>query len=230
MNQPEFDIEFSHDLAGLFWEMIASVGLLDSEIYEIQEVWTEKEDFWYPNDVLKLLPEGLQFFCPIFPSELPMVMGLKGVHHPDALHHFAGLTFCPWCGKEGQNEGTVVNHLWTMHYKLGLVCGRCLHFPLITSEAIQCHGQGCKQPMESDTEEEDGGLTMYSCWNSQFQPSPLAKSLSVMPVAVQAPQNTHTSNHCYFPVFKQLLVVVFTVSITLHKSTFINDFTTFTLS
>ena len=46
-------------------------------------------------------------------------MGVKGVHHPDALHCFAGLTFCPWCGKEGQNEGTMVNNLWTMHYKLG---------------------------------------------------------------------------------------------------------------
>ena len=30
MNWPEFNHEFSHDLAGLFWEMIASVGLLDS--------------------------------------------------------------------------------------------------------------------------------------------------------------------------------------------------------
>ena len=26
-------------------------------------------------------------------------------------------------------RGTVVNHLWTMHYKLELVCGRCLCSP-----------------------------------------------------------------------------------------------------
>ena len=35
-------------------------------------------------------------------------MGLVGIHDPDALCHFNGLTHCPWCGKEGQNEGTVV--------------------------------------------------------------------------------------------------------------------------
>ena len=54
-------------------------------------------------------------------------MSLKGVHHLDALHHFAGVTFCPWCAKEGQNKGNMVNHLWTTHYKLGLVCEKCLH-------------------------------------------------------------------------------------------------------
>ena len=139
-NQPEVDCKFLHDLTGLFWEMIASVGLLDSEIYEIQEVWTRQEDLQYANDALKLLPKGLWFFNPMSPSESPKVMGLKGFHHPDALHHFAGLTFCPWCGKEGQNEGTMVSDLWTMQKELGLVCGRCFCFPSITSEAIQHHG------------------------------------------------------------------------------------------
>ena len=37
--------------------------------------------------------------------------GLAGIHDPDALDHFSGITYCPWCRKEGQNEGTVVNHL-----------------------------------------------------------------------------------------------------------------------
>ena len=98
----------------------------------------------YANDALKLSLKGLWFFCSVSPSELPKVMGLKGfiIQMP-----FARSTFCPVCGMEGQNEGTVVNHMQTMHYKPGLVCGRCLHFPLITSEAIQHHGQGCKQPM-----------------------------------------------------------------------------------
>ena len=132
MSQPEFDHKFSCDLASLFQEMIASVSLLDSKIYKIPEGWTGWEDLWYANDALKHLPKGLQFFCPMSPSELLNVVGLKGVHHPDSLCHFARLIFSPWCGKEGQNEGTVINHLQTMHYKLGLVCGRCLCFPLIT--------------------------------------------------------------------------------------------------
>ena len=150
MNHP--DLEVLHDLSGLFQEMITSVDLLDSEIYQIQEVWTGWGDLQYANDALKLLPKGLQFFCQVSPSESPKVMDPRGVHHPAALHHFAGLTFCPWCGKEGQNKGMVVNHLQTMHYKLGLVCSGCLHFPLITSEAIWPHSWGCKQPRESDTE------------------------------------------------------------------------------
>ena len=56
---------------------------------------------------------------------------------------------------------------------------------------------------------------MYPCWNNESQPSPPAKTLSATAAAMQVPQNTHTSNHSYFPVFKQLLVVVFTVSIIL---------------
>ena len=137
--------------------MIMSVDLLDSKIYKIQEVWTGWKDLWYANDALKSLLKCVWFFFPISPSESPKLMGLKGIHHPDALHHFAGLTFWPWCGKEGQNEGTVVNHLRTTHYKLGLVWCRCLHFPPVTSEARLHHGRGCKQPRESNGKEEDGG-------------------------------------------------------------------------
>ena len=72
-----------------------------------------------------------------------------------------------------------------------------------------------------------GGLMTYPHQTNQSQPSPLAKTLPAMAAAMQASQNTHTSNHSYFPVFKQLLVV-FTMSITLYKSTFMNDFTMFT--
>ena len=116
--------------------MIKFANLLGSDIHKIQEAWTGQEDLQYANDVLKTSPKGLWFFCPISSSESPKVMGLKGIHHMDALHCFAGLTFCPWCAKEGQNKGTMINHLQTMHYKLGLVCNQCLCFPWIISEAI----------------------------------------------------------------------------------------------
>ena len=59
---------------------------------------------------------------------------------------------------------------------------------------------------------------MYPCQTNQSQPSPVTKTLSATVVAMQAPQNTHTSNHSYFPVFMQLLVIVFTMSITLTKA------------
>ena len=47
-----------------------------------------------------------------------------------------------------------------MHYRLGLVCSRCLCHSTITSEAMQHHGQICIQHTESDAEDEDGDLTM----------------------------------------------------------------------
>ena len=70
------------------------------------------------------------------PSESPKVIGLVGTHDPDALCLFGSITYCPWCGKEGQNEGTMVNHLWTMHYRLGLVCDRCYDCPSTMSDTL----------------------------------------------------------------------------------------------
>ena len=135
----------------IFWDMISSASLLGSQIYEIQEFWEGQSKLRYANDMLRALPKGLQFFHAISLPELPKVMGLASVHNPDALHHFNSMTFCPWCGKEGQNEGTIVNHLWMTHYKLGLVCGTCFHCPSVTSEAIHCHSwKSCQHPQGED--------------------------------------------------------------------------------
>ena len=92
-NCPHFDCETSCDLTGVFWDMVTSASLLGSQIYKIQEVWRGQDELWYANDVLKTLPKGLQFFCPVSPSESPKVMGLAGIHNPDTLHCFASVTF-----------------------------------------------------------------------------------------------------------------------------------------
>ena len=81
------------------------------------------------NYALRSLPKGLMFLHVVSLSESPKVMGLVGIHDLDALCHFNGLTHCPWCGKEGQNEETVVNHLWAVHYRLGLVYNKCNNCP-----------------------------------------------------------------------------------------------------
>ena len=106
----------------VFWNMLESTGLLGSEIYETQETWTGWHKLEYANYALKSLPKGLKFFHPVSPSESPKVMGLTNIHHTDALHHVQGVSHSLWYGKEGQNGRTITNHLWTMHYKLGLVC------------------------------------------------------------------------------------------------------------
>ena len=70
------------------------------------------------------------------------------------LCHFNGLTHCPWCGKEGQNEGTVVNHLWMVHYRLGLVCNKCYYYPLTSSDILDQHGwQNCLPSGEGEPDE-----------------------------------------------------------------------------
>ena len=150
VHNPTFDQEGSNNLSGLFQEMVTCANLLDSEIYKTQEARTSQRDLWYTNDALKVHWRVCSFFCPVSPLESLKVMDLQGIHYPKALCHHVELSYCPWCGKEGQNEGTVVNHLWTTHYKLGLVCSGCLCFPSITAEAIQHHGPGCKGPGAED--------------------------------------------------------------------------------
>ena len=95
--------------------MATSVKLLGTSIYKIQASWMGLDELRQANYALRSLPKGLKFLCVVPPSESPKVMGLVGMHDPDALCHFSCITHCPWCGKEGQKEGTVVNHLWTVH-------------------------------------------------------------------------------------------------------------------
>ena len=145
-NHPQFNHKNSCDLTDVFWSMVESASLLGPEIYEIQETWTRMHELEYTNYSLKTLPKGLKFFHSVSPLESPEVMGLTSIHHLDALHHFNWATHCPWCRKEGQNEGVVFNHLQTVHYKLGLVCKKCFHCPSITFKSIWHHGWKRCQP------------------------------------------------------------------------------------
>ena len=117
------------DLSDIFKELAQGASLLVESIYEIQWSWDGPEHLKHANYVLWSLPKGLKFLRAVSTKESPKVMGLKGIHDPDALQHFAGYTYCPWCGKDGQNEGTIVNHLRTVHYKLGLICNQCFCCP-----------------------------------------------------------------------------------------------------
>ena len=94
-------------------------------------------------------------------------MGFMVIHNPDALHHCNGFTYCPWCGKEGQNEGTVVNHQWMMHYRLGLVCDKCYDYPSTSSDTLCHHGwQNCPPLMsqlhQSNYQQRTGRINLSS--------------------------------------------------------------------
>ena len=133
-----FTLDRTHNLSRTFKHLATRPGLLGTSIYETQLHWTWPEELKQANYVLLTLPNGLKCLQAVPPSESPKVIGLMGIHDPDALHHFISVTYYPWCRKEGQNKGTVVNHLWTTHYRLGLVCDRCYSCQSTTSDTL-CH-------------------------------------------------------------------------------------------
>ena len=65
--------------------MIETASLLGSTICEIQEVWTGQDELHHVNYALRTLPKGLKFFQVVSPSKSPKLMGLAGIHHPNAL-------------------------------------------------------------------------------------------------------------------------------------------------
>ena len=136
----------TNDLSKIFKELAESTSLLGEAIYEIQLSCTGPEGLKQANYPLQSLPKGLRFLRVVPTTESPKVMGLMGIHDPNALQCYAGYTYCPWCGKEGQNEGTVVNHLRTTHYRLGLVCDQCFGCPTVMLDSLCWHGhQNCQQ-------------------------------------------------------------------------------------
>ena len=106
--------------------MASSIKLLGPEVHEVQEEWSGQWGLRTTNITAKASQRDICFFRLVLPTELLKVMGLEGIHLPKALQWQSSLSFCLWCGKEGQNEEIVVNHLWTIHYHLGLICTSCL--------------------------------------------------------------------------------------------------------
>ena len=111
----------TEDLSDIFKEFAQEAGLLDDSIFEIQRSWKGPEHLQQANYGFQSQPKGLRFLRAVSTKESPKEMGLKGIHDPEALQCFSRFTYCLWCGKSGQNKGTVVNHLRTTHYKLGLI-------------------------------------------------------------------------------------------------------------
>ena len=93
----------NNDLSNVFKGLAESTHLLGEAIYEIQLSWTRTEELKQANYALESLPKGLRFLRVVSIMESPKVMGLMGIHDPNALQCYTGYTYCLWCGKEGQN-------------------------------------------------------------------------------------------------------------------------------
>ena len=141
-----FNTENTHDLSDIFWCMAKTSELLGSAIYKIREVWAGPDELWQANYAQRTLPKGLTFLRAVPILESPKVMGLTGIHDLDTLCHFNGMTHFPWWMKMGQNEGTVINHFWTVHYRLCLMCEKCFSCPSTLLDTICHHGQKDCQP------------------------------------------------------------------------------------
>ena len=90
-----FNQDGNCDLSRIFKKLATSAGLLGTDIYEIEASWTGPEELKQANYTLQSLPKGLKFLRVVPTSESPKVMGLVGIHDPDALWHFASFTYCP---------------------------------------------------------------------------------------------------------------------------------------
>ena len=73
------------DLSEVFKKLAKKATLLGTGIYKIQACWTGPEELKQANYTLWSLPKGLKFPRVVPTTESPKVMGLMGIHDPDAL-------------------------------------------------------------------------------------------------------------------------------------------------
>ena len=130
----------TEDLSDISKELTQEAGLLGESLFEIQWSWKGLEHLKHANYIFQSQPKGLKFLRAVSAKESSKEMGLKGINDPEVPQCFVGYTYCPWCRKSGQNEGTIVNYLRTVHYKLGLICDQCFGCPTITSDTLCRHG------------------------------------------------------------------------------------------
>ena len=82
----EFHREVTYDLTDIFKEMVA--GLMDSEIYLVQDQWWGKKELHaLPITYARGSAKDLHYFQVVSPLKSPKIMGLKGIHSPEALKH-----------------------------------------------------------------------------------------------------------------------------------------------
>ena len=146
------------------------VSLLNAEIHLVQDPWLGRKELQAANHAAISSSKEICYFWVVSSMKSPKIMGLKGIHILEALRCHGSLSFCPWCRKEGQNEGIVMNHLHTSHYSLGMICERCLLFFKSNSNVQYCHVQGCEptHPNDSSSDEEKLGTRNGRDGNKQL--------------------------------------------------------------
>ena len=84
-HQPNFEQEGSYDLSSSFWQMATSTNLLGTKIHEVQENWGAGRISELPTELPSPPQKTSISLRVVMPTKLPKLMGLKGIHSPEAL-------------------------------------------------------------------------------------------------------------------------------------------------
>ena len=90
-----FHKEVTHVLANVSGEMAKMAGLMGTKFHPVQDQWQGKKELHMANNAAKGTTKSLCYFWKVSSVESSKIMGLKGIHSPEALKHQAGLSFCP---------------------------------------------------------------------------------------------------------------------------------------
>ena len=90
MHCPNYDHKGSHDFSHTFKEMATSTGPMGSEV---QEAWTGLKDLQVTHHMAKCSSKDICFFQVVPSTKLLKIMGLRGIHSPEALRWWGGLSF-----------------------------------------------------------------------------------------------------------------------------------------
>ena len=136
-----FHKEDTYELMEVFKELADMAGLLGTEVYPVQDPWVGKRELCCTYYAVTGSAKDLPLFQDSGTPQIPQNNGSPRHTLPRGTEATGWPLILPWCRKEGQNKGTIVNHLCTRHYCLGLVCERSLSYFTTTSDKMQCHAK-----------------------------------------------------------------------------------------
>ena len=163
--------------------MATSAGLVDSEVHKVQEVWTGQKDLWVAHFMAKGSPKGHPVFLGGASHWIAQDHGTKGDLFPQKLsvskQHWSSV-----CGAE--KKGTIINHLQTSHYHLGLVCSECLRYFTTSADTMHCHSQLSKWTLagidDDNDQEEESQLWQWWGWLHIYLGLPLTHQALPYPI------------------------------------------------
>ena len=75
MHHPNYDHDGSHDFSHTLKEKATSVGLIGSDVHEVQDAWTGQKNLRVAPCVAKSSPKDIHFFQMVPPTKSLKIMG-----------------------------------------------------------------------------------------------------------------------------------------------------------